>query len=488
MNTTQSPSDEELRWIDVLLEEASGQAAREPEQRRWLLAAALMLLGLSAVVAALLAPRREPPQPAQEPASVKETCVDPKDGAELRALLATLRSVQVRCRRLQSMDSSSVSFAADPATTTVIADPETVARWSRALRDSAGKEVTLKAIGRSVELRLSTTDGRLLMASAVLDPVAGMFFGSRTDAHEPTEPMLALLRAAERDADHTGRKARGIAANLAELAAFPDRLTEVACPALNGAQVRTVLARFSQLQSLTLIEQPGVAVPDAQTLPALAHLTTLRDLTLVGGSFDGQAMRELEALELRRLSVMGCTSFDAASIEVVSKWKTLAELGLTGVPAAGDPEALATLKSFPALRRLSLQAPALTDECLEHLLTTRLQALSVGGGAQLTGKGLARLAGLPSLRELELCGLPRGSVPLLGAMPMIGRLFQGVGTLDDADVDELVKLRQLRRLDLRDTRIGPEASARLREQLPECKVRAEPGQIGNFAQVLTGQF
>jgi hypothetical protein len=499
MNT--KPREEELRWIEVLLEEANGGiAALEGRNRRPLLAAAIVLLGISAVAAAMLAPRREAePQPAQEPtrpAPAKETVVEPKDDAELRALLATLRSVQVRCRVFASIDQHQVSFRVDPKAEVVIRDPVQVQTWARELAASVGKTVTLKAIDHSVELRCTLADGRLLLASAMIDPVPGVYFGAREEAAEPTEALAALLLAAHGAAERAGRRGNA-AADLDELAAMPDSQEELACPALTGAQVRTLLSRFTKLRTLAMVEQPGKATPDGDTCPALAGLASLRSLTLIGPDFDGRTVSALRPLELHGLTVHGCTSFTAVGMRELATWNALDALQLIDVPAASDPEALASLKSFRTLHKLGLEAQALTDACIEELLTTRLQVLRLRGGAGLTGKGLARLAALPSLRHLELCGIATANdaVPVLGQLPMLGRLFTRGAWLADTDADELGKLRQLRRLDLRNTGIGTEAGARLRTQLPDCEIPdpaagrfQEPSPIGNFAQALTGVF
>lgn len=401
--------------------------------------------------------------------------------------------MQVRCRRLQSIGQSTIAFVGDAKAVTAITDSVNVARWAAALTASTGKAVSLKAIEHSVELRCTLACGRVLMASAVLDPVAGVILGTRREACQPTDALLELLRAAWQDAERAGRRAAGgVAADLAELAAFPDTQEEITCPVLTGAQVRAFSGRFARLRSLTLVELPGTAVPDADTLPALATLTSLRTLTLAGKGFDGTAIARLGVLELRRLSLSGCSTFDARAMQALTTWKSLEELDLLDVPAAGDGEALATLKSFPTLVRLGIESQSLADAELDHLLTTRLRVLRLRGGAGITGAGLARLAGLPSLRELHLSGLQDGNVPLLSELPMIGRLFARGTWLGNADALELGALRQLQRLDLRNTGIGAEIITQLRGLLPGCKVAANAdtgdAPIGNFAQVLTGQF
>jgi hypothetical protein len=264
-----------------------------------------------------------------------------------------------------------------------------------------------------------------------------------------------------------------------------------------------------------MVEQTGKATPDGDTLPALAGLASLRSLTLIGPDFDGRTVSALRPLELQALTLHGCTSFGAAGMSELATWNALDALQLIDVPAASDREALAALKSFRTLHKLGLEAQDLNDACMEELLTTRLQALRLRGGAGLTGKGLARLADLPSLRSLELCGInttPGQAVPILGELHIVGRLFSRGTWLGDADADELGKLRQLRRLDLRNTGIGTEASARLRAQLPECEIPENAvdrdlaqrrsfiqaqrafedaraaAPIGNFSQVLTGKF
>jgi hypothetical protein len=130
-----------------------------------------------------------------------------------------------------------------------------------------------------------------------------------------------------------------------------------------------------------------------------------------------------------------------------------------------DDDALEVLSEVPDLRILDLTNTRVTDEGLARLAQCRLlNSLYIANiaygqrtgpaGARLdtepliTGKGLARLKGLPNLRVVQLMGSPT----------------------TDEDLPSLECLKQLVLLDLRGTKVTDEGVARLRKALPGCKI------------------
>jgi hypothetical protein len=198
----------------------------------------------------------------------------------------------------------------------------------------------------------------------------------------------------------------------------------------------------------------------------LAHLTSLKSLDLAYTQIDDEGFEELAALT------------------------KLEDLAIGGNRLSGA--CLPLLKALPSLRRLDvggmqrvdsgLWGLALTDDNLQRLAgLTQLQALSLAG-ANLSDRGidrpgqpeairtglrdLSKLAGLINLRLLDLSGTPVSGDALraLASLPNLRELRLGLApNIHDADIPNLVALKQLRILYIAGTGITAAGVARLRQ-------------------------
>jgi len=492
--------DQELRLLDVLLEEELGRApgsvrtAPPPRPRpSRLLAAALLLLGLGVVGGVLLLrsgagntaapaieqPLQQPqdPQQPKDPQQPDPTVAAPKDLAELRQLLAQVRKVTARCQYLSTMTSHSIAFAEDPLIVAEIDDAATLALWRSELLASTYTAANATAISASLALRFDLADGRMLGGGAIIAPKYSLSLGL-AQQFEPTAELQGLLRHACRQAEQNGRRARGDVADIDELRALPATSRRVRCPCLTRDLAHAELPRFSALENLAFVRLGLCQLPHGDIVAAIAGLRTLRALSLPAGALDADDLRVLATLPLlteleldgelteptaaalssfaERVTVLrlGSVEVPLAALAAASKLVHLEELRITG-PV---PTELDLLASFPRLRHLELLSPGLGDHQLAALLATKIESLRLEG-TKVTAGGLAQLAALPSLRELAV---------------------------RDSDLDEveaLGKLQQLRRLDLTNTMVTVDGVRALQEALPSCTIVADPG-VRHYSSIL----
>jgi hypothetical protein len=208
----------------------------------------------------------------------------------------------------------------------------------------------------------------------------------------------------------------------------------------------------------------------------LAKLPKLAELHLHAGNLGDEDLRLLAQLpQLRRLALWHATKVTGAGLAAVKQLQSLS-LGEAALDAAGmralaglpelseltlgrgiEPALCELLPTLPKLKRLRLIGGlgdvGFDDDCLPHVLLTKVEALQLCG--RFTRTGIATLSGLPSLKELVLGGC----------------------SLRDDDLDGVAVLRSLQRLDLRSTLITADGVERVRSALPKCELLAAPGQI-----------
>jgi hypothetical protein len=185
---------------------------------------------------------------------------------------------------------------------------------------------------------------------------------------------------------------------------------------------------------------------------AVWHLSTYRTR---------RVLREIEALNgLARAAYQIDTAIPGMSL----KFGPIDHVYLLG-PQTDDLK-LEILEDVPQLRILTLTNTRVTDEGLARLARFRnLNCLYVGNidhtkligsaGERLATRPLAGGKGLGALKDL----------PNLQVVQLIGP-----GTSDD-DLEGLAQLKQLRLLDLKDTRVTKEGIAGLKKILPNCAIR-----------------
>lgn len=258
-----------------------------------------------------------------------------------------------------------------------------------------------------------------------------------------------------------------------------------------------LLNGLPKLQTFTLTIEDDSRLP--AHLVALAEWPALRGLFLGGSDLRGESFAGLERLErLEKLGLDG-TSADDADLARVAGLANLKFLNLERTRVTG-----AGLKSLRGLRALevlwtrdlleadaaapwlgrltnlrTLQLPgryerrSLTDAGLAHLAgLTSLTELDVPGHL-LTDAGLVHLAGLTELEVLDLSdneGIVGPGLEHLKALPRLRRLDLGSTGLTNAAVPLLRQFTRLESLDLFGTKIGERGLNTLRKALPDAHI------------------
>lgn len=317
---------------------------------------------------------------------------------------------------------------------------------------------------------------------------AGAYLGFRVAREAPPEALAAAQRRMEADA----------AARQAVLAAIGD---------FNNAEGALLKARFQRPLEAELVQRlpdliglaeiefsgahklspefiallpripdlRGIKVYDAgeQLTPTdfapLAQLGKLEVFELSGGNnFDDAAMKHLAGLEnLRRLSLNSPRITDAG-VRELGRLKKLEQLTLPFNTATGasldllagaplqtlslgrlDDSGAAHLRLFPLLRELNCNEATLTSAGLAHLAgLRRLEQLDLNNARKLTDDGFAPLARLVSLRRFNAMGTSLGdrAVRQLAGLNVLDNLSLGSSALTDAgmrSIGDLVGLSLL---------------------------------------------
>lgn len=205
-------------------------------------------------------------------------------------------------------------------------------------------------------------------------------------------------------------------------------------------------AYIGELGTLTGLELDGVGL-DLERARDLAGLPRLRALDVDGRGLTTDALELLEEPPLEDVCLGGAHDLPPGAFERVAGWPQLRRLSLTG---PGPARGLSPLGLAPRLERLVLGwRLALSDEELVGLSRSRtlreLELHSVGLGPS----AFSALARLPSLGTLALSvdALPDGALGALSWAPALTELTLTVNAaLPEGDLARLADLPQLERL------------------------------------------
>jgi internalin A len=266
---------------------------------------------------------------------------------------------------------------------------------------------------------------------------------------------------------------------------------------------------IERLKALPQLEDLNLYAAEFITDAAVAFLRghrQLKTLNLRGTDVTDTSLTYVAALsELRGLDI-SFTQITDVGLEHLASLARLEDLNLGGNKISGV--GLHVLKVLPNLKRLSFYgvqrrnagwcwAPVMTDLELDTIsLLSGLEDLNVGfgvglgvprpsdlgpadgeaecriaGGTRITDFGVAKLARLKKLRQLDLSGAavtPTG-LKSLAALPELQRLsLWNASAIDDTAAAQLEGLSKLVTLDLSNTAVGNETLARL-GKLPGLK-------------------
>ena len=169
-------------------------------------------------------------------------------------------------------------------------------------------------------------------------------------------------------------------------------------------------------QSAVLLNFPALETLHARnnkltdaSIETISKLKTLKVLKLGGNPIVGTrldllaAMPDLSELDLNRTDIT-----DQTLLQHPLQSTSIRNLDLSGTKIAGA--GLAALSSLSGLKHLGLAGTLLTDAGLANLHSDTLESVSVGG-TEVTEHGIERLAELPELKTVEAhgCGIKYGA-------------------------------------------------------------------------------
>jgi hypothetical protein len=284
----------------------------------------------------------------------------------------------------------------------VIDAPERVQRWVGAFRScdtTAGDGVAVPLAPPFVlDLRLVLADGRDLIGSyrcelkdgKCIVTLGGLLLFVTADLGQ----LLAEVRA---DAAHAARLREGIALDRDDLRALPATATAIQCSPFDAATLRAELPRFRALERLAIVPVGLCQLPTGDAVAAITAVPTLRTLVLPADALTDADVGALAALPLRELGLTG--RLRGVTAAPFARLRTLEALALGVDSITVDLRAL--LAALPALKTFALGNADLLDAAIDALLATKVERLCLQA-AKLDAPRLARLAQLPSLRELRL--------------------------------------------------------------------------------------
>ncbi len=207
---------------------------------------------------------------------------------------------------------------------------------------------------------------------------------------------------------------------------------------------------------------------DLDRIEGLASLERL-DISLTYLTDEG--VERLKALPgVVELNFFGAESITDVSVSHLRGWESLRRLNLRGSDITDTSmEYVASLRN---LRSLDVSFTQISTPGLEYLAElSYLEELALGGN-KLNGAGLTVLSALPNLKKLTLKGTQRRNsgywavsltnvdMELLGSLRQLewldlgGSIRSPLNELSDLGISELAQLRELRVLDISQTRIS----------------------------------
>lgn len=253
---------------------------------------------------------------------------------------------------------------------------------------------------------------------------------------------------------------------------------------LRGTDVTdTSLAYVAELTGLTSLDISFTQITDVG-LEHLASLAELEELNLGGNKISGIGLHVLKLLpKLRKLSFYGIQRRNAGwcwapvvtdlELETLSLLAGLEDLNIGFGVALGAPRPTDLGPADGEAECRIAGGTRITDFGLAKLAKlAKLQQLDLSGSA-ITVSGLKTVANLQELRRLSLWNVKAiddAAAPTLAALRKLASLDLSNTAIGDEALKQLASLSNLRRLYASETRITAEGLAAFRQQRPDCIV------------------
>ena len=257
-----------------------------------------------------------------------------------------------------------------------------------------------------------------------------------------------------------------------------------------------VVHELADIENLpTGIEYVEVRKLGDRATALLAKRTDLRGLSYIRddkGGFTGESMRLLATMtSLEELRLGNVMKWDGAGMARLAKLVNLRKLDISSAPVADD--GLAVLAQMPALRDLELVGlRKFGTKGLEHVAACKhLTRLRLTGCDQLTDRQLTAVAKLTTLRELDVTQTQFGErgVTALAPLANLERLYLGKCEFSATAARSLSGMRKLAILELREnTSLENATLLELPVSLRELHLSMCEGLDGAASSILRDRF
>lgn len=253
---------------------------------------------------------------------------------------------------------------------------------------------------------------------------------------------------------------------------------------LRGTDVTdTSLAYVAELSGLKSLDISFTQITDVG-LEHLSSLAELEELNLGGNKISGAGLHVLKLLpKLRKLGFYGIQRRNAGwcwapvltdlELETISRLAGLEDLNIGVGVALGAPRPSDLGPADGEAECRIAGGTRITDFGLAKLANLRkLRQLDLSGAA-ITASGLKTLANLPEIRRLSLWnvkGLDDSAAPYIEALRNLTSLDLSNTSIGDETLGRLAKLSHLQRLYVSETHVTTEGLTAFRKQRPACTV------------------
>lgn len=284
-------------------------------------------------------------------------------------------------------------------------------------------------------------------------------------------------------------------ADLAHLRAFPKlQALHLASPHVSEDALVARVRQLRELKSLHLSVSglSAVGIRSLERSPRLQELGLIQTRISADGWVEFERWKSLQVLGFEACGIDDAGLASAAKLTGLQTlqirrekitddgWRHIAKLGqLRNLSLSSVNLTDAGVAPFAKLKQLEtlrLEATRITDGGLVHLSDLRqLRELHLDNNRGISGGGLQHLAPLTKLTVLGLSNtqLDDKALKAVAGFPVLAHVNLGMTNISDDGVDQLTRLTALKSLAIQGSKLSPKGVARLRQALPECKIRLE---------------
>lgn len=229
-----------------------------------------------------------------------------------------------------------------------------------------------------------------------------------------------------------------------------------------------LLASWPKLSSLGL---PNVI--DDEAVKHLQSCRRLHQLTLGNREITAPELHRLAECKSLRKLVLTCATLSKEALEALSRLETVESIEL--IDCGLTDEHLQYLHGSPRLNELALPRNEINGPGLVHLAKLKIKSLGLefNNVRDETLQDLSQLTNVEHIR-LSYClgvtdrGIQSGTLQNMANLKQLA--LRGLKQVTDASIDDLLKLKQLEHINIRQNGISVEGCERLKQGLPKTVV------------------